>query len=210
MSVVVSDTSDSALPITPATIVGRSASQIAVISAVSFRATPSSAVIGSLDLARRITTAGPRRRAGADAWGGGGAPSRGVVVAAAPEFGARPVEEELIVGDGHRIEKARAGGSGGVQLGDAGVILAQAQLARRQQHPVGLDAANLAALKLAPAGERGAYGGEGVFPARLHVGRAAHHLERPADPAGVDEAQRQAVSVRGWLRLEHLGAEHAC
>ena len=118
------------------------------------------------------------------------------------------VKDELIVGDGHRIEKARAGGSRGVQLEDAGVIRTQAELARRQQHPVGLDAANLAALELDPAGERGAYGGEGVFPARLHVGRAAHHLERPADPAGVDEAQRQAVSVGVWLRLEHLGDEH--
>ena len=118
------------------------------------------------------------------------------------------VKDELIVGDGHRIEKARAGGSRGVQLEEAGVILAQSELARRQQHPVGLDATNLAALELDPARERGAYGGEGVFPARLHVGRAAHHLERPADPAGVDEAQRQAVSVGVWLRLEHLGDEH--
>src|SRR2546429_1789114 len=89
MSVVVSDTSDSALPMTPATIVGRSASQIAVISAVSFRATPSSVVIGSLDLARRITTAGPRRRGGGEAWGGRGCPRRGGVFSAPPLFFAR-------------------------------------------------------------------------------------------------------------------------
>ena len=53
-------TSDSLLPITPAMIVGRSASQIAVISAVSVRSTPSSVTIFSFGCARRTTTAGPR------------------------------------------------------------------------------------------------------------------------------------------------------
>src|SRR5205814_4751683 len=41
-------------------IVGRSASQIAVISAVSVRSTPSSVTIFSVGCARRTTTAGPR------------------------------------------------------------------------------------------------------------------------------------------------------
>ena len=59
-SAVLAVTSDSALPITPATMVGRSASQMAVISAVMARSTPSSVTIFSPGFALRITTAGPR------------------------------------------------------------------------------------------------------------------------------------------------------
>ena len=67
MSVVLAVTSDSALPITPATIWGRSASQIAVISGVSLCATLSSVTIASPGLARRTTTAGPRSLARSNA-----------------------------------------------------------------------------------------------------------------------------------------------
>jgi len=63
-------TSDAALPITPAMIVGRSASQIAVISGVSVRCTPSSVTIGSFGFARRTTTAGPRSFARSNACSG--------------------------------------------------------------------------------------------------------------------------------------------
>src|SRR2546426_9333825 len=42
----------------------------------------------------------------------------------------------------------------------------------------------------------------GIAPARPHVGRAAHDLDR-ASPAGVHETERQAVGVGVLLHLDH-------
>ncbi len=98
--------------------------------------------------------------------------------------------------------------TGLAELEDALVIRPQSQLARRTEHAVRRDAADLAPLEFHPARQGGAHGGEGVALPRLHVGRPAYDFERAVRAAGVHEAEAQPVGVGVGLDLDHPGDEH--
>ena len=66
------------------------------------------------------------------------------------------------------------------------MVVAEAELARRAEHPVGPDAGHLAAADLHPVGHGRADGGQGHEVASRHVERAAADLQRLA-VAGVDD-----------------------
>src|SRR5882762_3298020 len=74
----------------------------------------------------------------------------------------RDVEDDLIVGDRQRVEELGSGCGRGVELEDAGVVGAEAELFGRAEHAVRFDAADLAALELEATRQRRADGREGV------------------------------------------------
>src|SRR3989442_1472091 len=86
------------------------------------------------------------------------------------------------------------------------MVDAEAELFGGAEHPVGLDAADLAALELQPTGERRADGRKRVGLPCLDVGRAADDFERGA--ARVHHAEREPVGVGMLLDLEHARDEH--
>ena len=87
------------------------------------------------------------------------------------------------------------------------MIHAEAELFGGAEHAVRLNAADLAALELQPARERGPDWCEGIRLPRLHIGRAADDFEGGAT-AGIDEAQCQTVGVGVRAHLQHLPDEH--
>ena len=84
----------------------------------------------------------------------------------------------------------------GRQLEDAGVVVAEAELAGRAQHALRHLAADLAALDLEVAGQVRADPGERHDHARLDVGRAAHHAHRAVARVDVGEPDAVGVGVR--------------
>ena len=84
----------------------------------------------------------------------------------------------------------------GRQREDAGVVVAEAELARRAQHALGHDAADLAPLDREVAGQHRADPGERHDHARLDVRRAAHDAQLTVAEVDVGEADAVGVGVR--------------
>ena len=95
----------------------------------------------------------------------------------------------------------------GVEAHDPRVIVAQPELACREQHAVGHLAAYLAAFEREPAGERRAGGRIRREHPCDDVGRAAHHPRLPGTEVDVDE--RQLVGVGMLHHVEHLADDDA-
>ena len=111
------------------------------------------------------------------------------------------VDDNLMIRYGHHVQEPAPRRCGGVELEDAGVVFAETELFGGAEHAVRLDAADLAALELHAARQRGAHRCVGVGLARLHVGSAADDFDGPA--ACLDEAHRQPVRAGMLLHLEH-------
>src|SRR5207302_5773080 len=111
------------------------------------------------------------------------------------------VDDNLMIRYGHHVQEPAPRRCGGVELEDAGVVFAETELFGGAEHAVRLDAADLAALELHAARQRGAHRCVGVGLARLHVGSAADDFDGPA--ACLDEAHRQPVRTGMLLHLEH-------
>ncbi len=115
----------------------------------------------------------------------------------------RDLQLEHVGGDRQHVGERRADDQSGVEHHDPVVVGADGHLVLGQDHPVGLDAAELRALELRPVGhDRARAGHRHDLPGR-HVRRAAHDLPRFALPH-VDHADGQPVRV-GMA----VGAEHA-
>ena len=109
----------------------------------------------------------------------------------------------------HRVVIAHVGGEAlahrriGREVDDAVMVLAQAHLAHRAQHAVGVDAADHALLEVElGAGDEAADRREHALHAGARVGRAAHHLHDTL--AGIDLADAQLVGVRVLHRFDHI------
>ena len=85
---------------------------------------------------------------------------------------------------------------------DAAVVVAQLELALREDHPVGDLAAQLGALELRPARQDGARQGDRDRGAGAEVPRAADDLPRLVLPH-VDAAELEPVGIRVLSGLEH-------
>ena len=101
-----------------------------------------------------------------------------------------------------------AGGEGGIEDHEAGVVGADAELVGGAKHAAALDAADLALFDFESARQLGAEGREGVRPAGLDVGRAAHD-DGAFGGAVVHGAQVQVVAVGVGLDVEDLGDDDA-
>ena len=106
----------------------------------------------------------------------------------------RDLELEHVGGDGQHVGQRRAGLQRLGQDHDALVIGADRELVLGEDHPVGLDPAQLRALELRAVGHDRAGRRDGDRLARRHVGRAAHDRGRLAC-ADVDDAHGQAIRV---------------
>src|SRR5947207_503093 len=117
-------------------IVGRLASQMAVMSGVSIRVTPSSVTIFSPGLARRTTTAeggvpAGRSRASSDRGKlDRAAQHRGQLAGdplVAQQVGAvrGDVDDDLMIGNGHDVQEPAPRRRGGVELENAHVVFAK-------------------------------------------------------------------------------------
>ena len=101
----------------------------------------------------------------------------------------RYIDDDLLIGNGNRLEEGRARRRIGVELEDARMIDTQAELFSGAEHAVRLDPADLAALEFHPAGEYRAYRRERIGLPRLHIRSAADHFER-CTAASIDLAER--------------------
>ena len=118
-----------------------------------------------------------------------------------------------IGGDGdidHRVVHARPGRVGhadrgvGGQVDDAGMIVANAHLAHRQQHALGLHAADFADLQRhVGAGDIEPSGGKDALHASARIRRAAH--DGVDLRAVIDLAHPQPVGIGVLHRLDHMG-----
>src|SRR5256885_10096497 len=111
----------------------------------------------------------------------------------------RYVDHDLVIADPHRVDEARSRWGRRVELQDPRVVGAEAEVFRRAEHAVRLDAADLLALELQAAGQYGAHRGVGVDLAGLDVRRAAHHFDgsapAPPPPPPVPPTEREAIGV---------------
>ena len=115
----------------------------------------------------------------------------------------------------HVLGKRHAAGRVLGQDHDAGVIAAQAELARGAVHAHGHDAAKLALLDLDVAGQDSANHGRDDVVAGLEVLRAADDLQRSGVAVGVkilvahvDRAHIHVVAIGVRSLGEHLGSHH--
>ena len=115
----------------------------------------------------------------------------------------------------HVLGKRHAAGRILGQDHDAGVVAAQAELARGAVHAHGHDAAKLALLDLDVAGKHGANHGRDDVVAGLEVLRAADDLQRSGVAVGVevlvthvDRAHIHVVAIGVRGLGEHLGGHH--
>ena len=96
------------------------------------------------------------------------------------------VDVVLHVADGDRLEERRPGGDIDVEGEHAVMILAEAEFARRAEHPARDLAANLPALDedppLVAGGHDGADAGKGIHRPLDHVRRAAHDIHQLPAP----------------------------
>ena len=99
-------------------------------------------------------------------------------------------------------------GSESGKLQNAVVLLAQAQLARRAQHAVRFQAAQLRALDREAARQLRTDHRDGHLEPGTHVGRAANDLQT-VRAVGRDLAHRQLVGIRVTRGLEHLADDDA-
>ena len=127
----------------------------------------------------------------------------------------RDLAVEHGVARAHVLGKRHAAGRILGQDHDAGVVAAQAELARGAVHAHGHDAAKLALLDLDVAGKHGADHGRDDVVAGLKVLRAADNLQRSGVAVGVEvlvahvdraHIHMVAIGVRGLG--EHLGGHH--
>ena len=91
--------------------------------------------------------------------------------------------------------------TGGIETHDPRVIVAEAELACRQEHAVGLDTPNLAAFEGEAARQRRARRRVRRHHPGDHVRRAAHHARLAGTEVDVDE--RQLVGVGMLHDVEH-------
>ena len=110
-----------------------------------------------------------------------------------PVRGDREVEDRVV--EAEELADVGAGRGGRVEVEDAVVVVAEAELARRTEHAVGDLAADLAPLDGHPAGEGGAGGGERGEHAGVHVRGAAHDAGGAVAGVDVDEAEPVGVGV---------------
>ena len=107
------------------------------------------------------------------------------------------VEVEHDVGSGaERLPVRHAERRVGRQDQDAGVVVAEAELARRAQHPLVNRCRGSGDGRCAPVGHRRAERGQRHDVAGLHVERAAPHVERLPSPASTHT--RVDRSACGW------------
>ena len=127
----------------------------------------------------------------------------------------RDLAVEHGVARAHVLGKRHAAGRVLGQDHDAGVVAAQAELARGAVHAHGHDAAKLALLDLDVAGQDSANHGRDDVVAGLEVLRAADDLQRSGVAVGVeilvahvDRAHIHVVAIGVWGLGEHLGSHH--
>ena len=127
----------------------------------------------------------------------------------------RDLAVEHGVARAHVLGKRHAAGRVLGQDHDAGVVAAQAELARGAVHAHGHDAAKLALLDLDVAGQDSADHGRDDMVAGLEVLRAADDLQRSGVAVGVevlvahvDRAHIHVVAIGVRGLGEHLGGHH--
>jgi hypothetical protein len=120
----------------------------------------------------------------------------------------RDLELEHLGGDREHIDERRARRELLVEDHDARVLGADPELVLGQDHPVGLDAAQLGHAELGAVGHDGAGPRHGHGLAGGDVGRAAHDLLGPV-VADVDQAHAEPVGVGVAAGLEHLADDEA-
>ena len=111
------------------------------------------------------------------------------------------VEQEPRVAHRHDVEQRGAGGCDHVERQDALVLLAEAELARRAEHPVGCEAADLPLLDPGPSRHHGATAGKRIERPSGDVRRSAHDVEQRA--AAVVHLVVRELRVGNPLALDH-------
>ena len=113
------------------------------------------------------------------------------------ELDDRPFEPERLHGRHTDLEPIRW------EVDDAGMVLADAELARRAKHALALDAANGGPLQDVTGGGNGRPFGRNDAPeARSRIGRATDDLFRAV--LGLDGADAQPLRIRVLVRLAHI------
>ena len=161
--------------------------------------------VGDVPFAGRLGVLGPGRRRQIGTGDGMDLPADAVDAEAVGAVGG-DLEVEDRLGDRQHLGERRAGCPGALEDCDPVRILADLHLDLRQDHPRGLDAAQLRLAELRPVTEHRTRQGDRDGLPRRHVGSPADDRSRLA-LAGVDSADPEAVRVRMRLGGEHL-ADH--
>src|SRR5690348_850084 len=111
------------------------------------------------------------------------------------------IDYETRIADRHGVEKGGARCGIDVQLEDALVLVSEAELARRAEHPIRGLAPNPSPLDLHPVRHHRPARRERIQRVGLHVRRAANDVEQSAG-AGIDLRHPEVIRVRVRTRLD--------